>query len=407
MGDALWLVAALLGLAALLYKLRALLRDPKSLSLRLICTMLACMAVTATLGPQQYYVAFDRMVGIANLSALVMNACGMGFVLAVQRLLLVWAYPNEQAPRRSRWWFSLYLLALIAQVVLFALAPVDVEDSFFIGRYAATPFAREFIILIDVCLIITLIDIARLCRRYASVAGRQFLRVGLRCTGIGAICSLFYFPVEVLFVLTRSAGVTFISDDLVLVLYTVLGINSTALITAGLTIPAWGPRLAAATTWVGRYRAYRRLHPLWLALYQASPHIALDVPATGKDPLWINDLDYRLVRRVVEIHDGRLALRPYLSAATARDARRRGEQTGLAGTALQAAVEAAVITDAIRAKNHQVEPADRYPLDATGAADLASETAWLGLVARALTRLGTGPDRDTVPTVRPRLEIQT
>ena len=405
MDDILWPVAALLGLAALLYKLRDLLRDPKSLALRLICTMLACMAVTATLGAPSLYVAFDRLVGIPNLSALVMNACGMGFVLAVQRLLLLWGSLPEQARRRARWWQSLYLLAFIAQVVLFALAPVDEEEPWFIGRYAATPFAREFMILVDVCLLLTLIDIARLCRRYASVAGRRFLRVGLRCTGIGATLSITYFPSEMLYVAARATGVALFPDDLLSQLYTVLGISSSMLITAGLTIPAWGPRLTAALAWIGRYRAYRRLHPLWLALYQASPHIALDVPATPKDPLWITDLDYRLVRRVVEIRDGRLALRPYLSATTARHARHTAEQAGLHGAALRAAVEAATIADAVRAKRQQAEAAEPYPFGAWGGADLTTETVWLGHVSRALTRRRSEPLRGQGTSVE--AEIRT
>jgi hypothetical protein len=172
-------------------------------------------------------------------------------------------------------------------------------------------------------------------------------------------------------------------------LYTALGIWSSLLITGGLTIPAWGPRLADALAWIGRYRAYRGLHPLWLALYRANPHIALDAPTASRDPLWIDDLDYRLVRRVVEIRDGRLALRRYLSTATAEHARRTGERAGLHGTALAAAVEAATIADAIRAQRERREPADPYTYEAAGGADLASETAWLGQVCRAMrdTRL--------------------
>jgi hypothetical protein len=125
---------------------------------------------------------------------------------------------------------------------------------------------------------------------------------------------------------------------------------------------------------------------LWLALYQATPEIALDAPASLHDRWWPRDLDYRLVRRVVEIRDGRLALRPHLSAVAAHAARRAGERAGLAGSRLQATIEAAVIAEAIHAKPRNVEPAGRYTFEVRGGDDLASETVWLVQVARAFTR---------------------
>ncbi len=397
MNEILWSVGALLGWAALLYKLRDLLREPARQSLRLICAALVCVAVTATFGPPTVQPTFDRLVGIPNLAELVLHTCGMGFVIAVQVLLLHWVYPAEQARRRARRWQSLYVLAFVAQVVLFFLAPIDEENTDFTVRYADTPFAREFMVMLDVCVLLTVTDIARLCRRYASVAGRRFLRVGLRCTGIAAILGIVFFSLELLYLASRTADISLIPDHLMGPLYTFFGTGFVLMLTGGLTIPAWGPKLAAATAWISRYRAYRRLHVLWLALYQASPHIALDVPTTLKDRLWISDLDYRLVRRVVEIRDGRLALRPYLSATTARHARRTGELAGLQGIALEAAVEAATIADAIRAKTEHANPADHYNLDALGGVDLASETAWLGHVARAMT----------APVSKPRLARET
>jgi hypothetical protein len=388
MDEILWPLAALLGWAALLYKLRDLLREPASRPLRLLCSILACLPLTAILGSRTAYVAFDRRVGTPNLGELVLNVSGMCFVIAAQRLTLRWAYPTEQARRRRNWWPSLYVLALCAQLVLFILAPVDEESTQFVVRYADTAYARESILIVDICLLVTLADIARLCWRYASVAGRRFLRIGLRCTAIGAISGIGYFSVEVVYVIARTVHVTLFPDDLMRSLYSSIGFAAAVSITIGLTIPAWGPRLAAATAWLRRYLVYRRLHPLWLALYHASPHIALDVPTRLKDPLWLSDLDYRLVRRVVEIRDGRLALRRYLDAGTAGHARHVGERAGLTGIALHAAVEAATIADAIRAKGEQLETSDPCDREAHGGSDLATESAWLRQVAHALTRLG-------------------
>jgi hypothetical protein len=390
MAEVVWPLSALLAWSALLYKARDLVREPRSLSLRLICVMLACVALTDTVLVPAVYAGLERLIGVANLSVMISAACGMGFVLAAQRLLLHWVYPVEQARRRARPWQAFYVVALVAQIVLFALAPVDVSTYQFVETYSATPFARECILIGDLCVFLAVVDIGRLCWRYASIAGRRFLRIGLRCTGIGALSAAVYFPVEMVHIVARSFHVTVIPTRVMSDMFTVLGFTGAVFIGCGLTIPAWGPRLAAASAWIGKYRAHRQLHPLWLALYRTHPAIALHARNPLKDSLWTRDLDYRIVRRVVEIRDGQLALRPYLNGAVARNARHVGEGHGLRGTRLEAMVEAATLDDAIRAHRQGSPAAEPYLRAAQGGADLAEETAWLVQVARAMRRLNRG-----------------
>jgi hypothetical protein len=390
MHEVIWPLSALLAWSAFLYKVRHLVREPGSLSLRLICVMLACVALTHTLTVPSVYVGFERLVGVANISIIVSVACAMGFVLAGQRLLLHWVYPVEQARRRARPWQAFYVVALVAQIVLFALASVDVSTYYFVETYGGTPFARECILIGDLCVFLAVVDMGRLCWRYASIAGRRFLRFGLRCTGIGALSAAVYFPVEMAHIVARSFHITVIPTGVMSDVFTTLGLICALLIGCGLTIPAWGPRLAAASAWISKYRAHRQLHPLWLALYRTHPAIALHVRNPLKDPLWTRDLDYRLVRRVVEIRDGQLALRPYLSGAVARNARIAGERHGLRGTRLEAMVESATLDEAIRAHHHGSPAAEPYHRAAPGGADLAEETAWLVQVARARSRLNRG-----------------
>jgi hypothetical protein len=390
MHEVIWPLSALLAWSAFLYKVRDLIREPDSLSLRLICVMLACVALTESFLVPSVSAGFERLVGVPNISVVIASAFGMGFVVAGQRLLLHWVYPVEQARRRARPWQAFYVVALVAQVVLFALASVDVSDYHFIERYGGTPFARECILIGDLCVFLAVVDIGRLCWRYASIAGRRFLRIGLRCTGIGALSAAVYFPVEMAYIVARSFHITVIPTGVMSDTFTALGLVGAVFIGCGLTIPAWGPRLAAASAWIGKYRAHRELHPLWLALYRTHPAIALHVRNPLKDPLWTRDLDYRLVRRVVEIRDGQLALRPYLSGAVARNARIAGERHGLRGARLEAMVEAATLDDAIRAHRQASPAAEPYLRAAPGGADLAEETAWLVQVARALSRVNRG-----------------
>jgi hypothetical protein len=67
--------------------------------------------------------------------------------------------------------------------------------------------------------------------------------------------------------------------------------------------------------WCTQYRAYRRLYPLWRDLYEVTPGIALDPPESARaDALIFRNLGLRLYRRVMEIHDGVIALQRYSHA---------------------------------------------------------------------------------------------
>jgi hypothetical protein len=130
------------------------------------------------------------------------------------------------------------------------------------------------------------------------------------------------------------------------------------------------------------------LEPLWREVTSAVPEVVLDPGNTEVDS---HDLDFHLHRRVIEINDCVLALRPYRrtsvrDAATAEAARRGTAETPQG----EAEVEAAVIAAAVAAKRTGL------PLDGDEAppaagtrsrkGDLPAETAWLLLVAEAYAR---------------------
>jgi hypothetical protein len=382
----LWPAGTVILWIALGYKAWSLARDRQNVTLRLLCVTLVCLALAFTFATPITYVAFDAIVGVPNLSRLMMQTCGVVYTLVIQRLLLSWIYPADEARRRSRRWLWLGVPVLVIQLALFAGAPVPEEAPDFAVRYGHEPSVMALIFVLGVCLTLTTADIVRLCWKYATLAGRPYLRVGLRLTGIGAGAGLVHWVVDIIRQSVRLATwpseVVLIPDSVEQMLFTLSSFVGAALVAVGLTIPAWGPRLSAALAWLRRYRDYQRLRPLWMVLYQASPEIALDVPRSER--WWVGDLDYRLVRRVVEIRDGRLALRPYLDIAAAEQAGDAARRAGLAGPELQAAVEAAAIAAAVRAKRSGQAPADPGPDDVTGGADLISEAAWLGRVAKAL-----------------------
>ena len=392
MTSLLWPAGATVVWAALAYRVWGLRRDPGDPTLRMLCVALGGIALALTFAIPAVYLATDAFVGIPNLSRLVMNLGALLFSMAVQQLLVSWLYPPEQARRRGRRWLWLYLPAVAAQVVLFAGAPVDEEAVDFTVRYGDEPSVMALLAILSICLAITIADIVRLCWRYAAAAQRPYLRIGLRSTGLGAIAGLCYWVVELVRQLVRLAtwpsGVVLLSDHATQILFALTTFVGTVFVAVGLTIPAWGPRLDDVRRWISQYRDYRRLRPLWTMLYRATPEIALE-PPSARDPWWIGDLDYRLVRRVIEIRDGRLALRPFLDPVVAERAAGTGQRAGLSGVELQAAIEAASLVAAVRAKERGQSSTGGRPDDETpGGADLSSEAAWLVLVARALPSAG-------------------
>jgi hypothetical protein len=133
---------------------------------------------------------------------------------------------------------------------------------------------------------------------------------------------------------------------------------------------------------VTRARSYRRLYPLWYALYEVTPSIALYEPRSPRAPFWVPRLETRLYRLIIEIRDGRRSLAPYLcedGPEAADDARR----------------EAALMAQGIRRKRRGVPvggSADRR--GSVGCDDLAAELAWWEQVAAAFAevRRSGGPE---------------
>lgn len=173
---------------------------------------------------------------------------------------------------------------------------------------------------------------------------------------------------------------------------------------AGLA-PASGEALAGITGWClalasalplattlrrlcHEFLTYRRLGPLWRMMYAVAPHIALEEPRSRVRSLTdATALQMRLYRRVIEIRDGLLVLRSYVTREILDQAAERADETGsgerdLVLTALwiEAARQAKLAGAA--AGEQSVEP-DLLP--ARGSADsIDAEAEWLVRLARTL-----------------------
>lgn len=132
-----------------------------------------------------------------------------------------------------------------------------------------------------------------------------------------------------------------------------------------------------------------RLRPLWQAIIDEFPEITVvSRPAPG----WLREW-WRLVcmpdalplhRRVIEIRDGYLRLRKWLSPDVADSAEFHAKSHGLSGERLSAAVEAAMIMVALETKKRGWEPPDLGEIGVGSGVDLSSEASWLVKVADAM-----------------------
>ncbi|WP_019633424.1 DUF6545 domain-containing protein [Actinomadura atramentaria] len=142
---------------------------------------------------------------------------------------------------------------------------------------------------------------------------------------------------------------------------------------------AFGALAPTAAETYRQWRVFRRLGPLWRAMYAAFPDIRL--------PIHARSMRICLYRRIIEIRDGQLAARPYVDDACLDSFRAAGRARGLSGPDLDAAVEAAVITVSLRKRMSGADPVRPRSPGALRLAsdDLRAEAEELQRVARAFS----------------------
>jgi hypothetical protein len=307
----------------------------------------------------------------------------------VQAYLSYLNFPEREAHPTVRRSGLVLLGTLVLLTIFFVLAPVDEEALDFMTRYGNAPFVLEYRLVFLWYLAFALVNVVRLSWRYAGVTNRPALDVGLRINVAGAMAGLGYVTHEGARVLAARLGVGYPIGDPDALTQLLVAVSIT-LIIIGSTIPSWGAHVGipALYNWLDRYRASRDLYPLWRRLCDAAPEIALVPPRSRVgDALDVRDLRFRLYRRVVEIRDGELALRPYLEASVVERVRDICSTLGVPEEERAETVEAACVAAALRAKLRGRRAEHAAPLgQTTGEPQLAGEAALLSRVARRFTQ---------------------
>lgn len=340
-------VAAAIALVGLLLKLRDLRRDPGNPALRAICLVLGSLAGAVLVGWAPLYVGLDTLVGVPNLAKLLEHGLALTAAAAVQVLYLHLGDPATASRRaRVRW---LVLSAVLAvMVVMFWRADLDVETPHgFTDSYADDPHIVPYMLVYLSYLALAMADIFRTSTRYARHAPGRLLRVGIRLLAIGSVIGLAYVAHKAGFIVARRVDADppwrESSGSRLLI---VAGI---AFVTSGLVLPSAGAAARDLARWPRRHRLHRRLHPLWRVVTEAVPEVVLYRPDDpSRDRLLLRGLRHALYRRVIEIHDGMLRLRPYADPADIAAARSAARTAGLDEGRVQAVADAAAIASAIR-----------------------------------------------------------
>ncbi|MCU7729912.1 hypothetical protein ODJ79_39875 [Actinoplanes sp. KI2] len=379
------LVSAGVALIGLLLKIRDLRRNPGNPALRAICITLAGLCGAVLAGWDPVAGTIDSVSHVPNLAKLLEHCLALTAAAATQALFLNLGDPST-AGRRSRYRWLILVGVVAVMTTAFALGGFRVEaPETFVTYYAGSPYLAPYLLAYLAYLALAMVDIFRMSFRYARHAPGRLLRTGIRLLATGSIIGLVYVVHKAAFTIAHRLDVSLAWDEgLVSRLLTLAGI---AFVTTGLTLPALGAFGSDIVHWPARHRLHQHLYDLWAAVTDAVPEVVLYPAAdSGRRRLVLRGLQHALYRRVIEIHDGLLRLRPYADPADVAAARDHAADLDLPGAVRDAVLDAATIASAIRRRpTHSAMPTDDVTAPDAAPGDFDSAAAHLARVADAFT----------------------
>jgi hypothetical protein len=325
----------------------------------------------------------DALSGVPNLYRLVAYVCAALIGMCTAVLMAHWTSP-EQTARKLRRRLAFFAACIVGHLVTFSIGNDPAVPRRFTVDDVQSPSVATFLLVHVAVQICYLADIAVITWRFARLAPRTWMRSGLRLATIGAAVGILQAVSKALYVAAGLAGGHPEGGEEV---GAIMVMTASVLLVMGWTTPALEPHVVTAWNWLVRYRGHRQLYPLWRALFDAVPAIALEPPTGRWQATWSpHDLKLRVLRRVIEIRDGRLNVAPYIDPGVADTAHRMGTRAGLSGADLDAVVEAARIRTGLAAlRRAETAPAAHEMPAVAGFNEITSEIDWLSRVARAFT----------------------
>lgn len=335
--------------AASLWRLPVAIRRPKSRVLWLVFTTLA---VSMTTRLQVVSDFLYEVTGVADAATLVKHLVGIGAVA----LLLRWvtavvpgradgqAEPRYRRAIESRRRRAATWLAIAAIAVIFPLAERSpgrqVDDADFIWVQAGHFWGSLHLLLFYAYLVFGMACATMMCaeagRRDGSMLGRGLTTMAIGCgvgTGYGLVRSGY--------LLIRLTGRPFIGGEaLVSLISSLCLLGCVTLVLLG-SITPFLDRLNRS---MEAHALINDLRPMWEVLTTAVPAAVLQGDLAGRRSRWgrllesasWRDVDYRLRRRVCEIHDASMELQSYTPRGLHEQVSAAAEALGLSSDAVRA-----------------------------------------------------------------------
>ncbi|ORT57418.1 MAB_1171c family putative transporter [Streptomyces sp. CB03238] len=303
-------LCAVAGLAAFLYRLPELIRRRADPTLRALEVYFLATGLCFLLNVSWLRSAVSEFLRYPEITTVMTHAAVVIFSAAQQVVLIYWSQPPDEARNRARRRVHIFQFILLALVCMYFLVDlhrlsISAGGTLLHGMYEAEN-AAYMLFYLSVCAG-GQVGALRMCHRYSRIAHARALRIGLVTASLGAAFLLTYCVIRGTQVIGTQLGFDMRALE---PLYWFFACVGSLLQLFGLTVPSWG---AATRLWWTNYRSYLRLYPLWRAIYREIPTIALEPPPrAGLGWIPPTGLEYKLYRRVIEILDGCVELRPYL-----------------------------------------------------------------------------------------------
>jgi hypothetical protein len=356
-----------------LNKVVQLWRAPEDLPLRAIAACVVSATLTFTVNLPPLKPLLDQVDGVRSLVVNFGTMAAAYFLLA----FFLFSLRGPGARRAVR----LQALPLGAAVLVafgaWALAPAAVRAEPAETANGHSVHATVFVVAVLGYMAFAHAQSLRWSVAYVRAAGNTRLRTGLIILGVAVCAFLIAEATRALLALlqvttspadgvVRVLGLISLSGVAVGALAFVVGISYAAVLGMVTSLPLWR----------AHRRCYRQLEPLWRAINQAFPQLALGrVPATSwRGRLGWDSSHFRFYRRVVEIRDGLVLLGPYYDTPPTGGGDSGGDEARWAG----------LISEALRAKRVESPIVDGNPVLLPGGDDLESDARLLAGISRQL-----------------------
>jgi len=353
----------------------------------LLWRALLLLAVLATLKDPWVRGGLDRSVpGSAAWQPVVPHLAALSAGYIAVELARGIALPAGEAPRGERVRVAALVAALVTELGL-SVWLVNSHHSIELGDQPPGVSATAYWLVFLGGLGVALARLTTGTLWFRSRTAPGSMRTSVTLVGVGSVIGLLYILQKVIVLLADLWRIGSWYARVAPSVGDVLIAAALAPIAVGCSFPLLD-RLAIPAR-VRRATAYRDLAPLWWAMYDATPSIALDPPVGVAGPALflpfrrLRELDVQLYRRVIEIRDGGLALRPFTPRVSADELRKEAVRLGISGADLPAVLAAAEWELARRRKARGELPRTIARTQVGGGTDLESEVEQLRTIARA------------------------